>query len=228
MIPDAHNGAVEPGQRGPVRKRTQSTLLRARSRLLRGAVLDQAAHRRPASRVFATKASEAVVPCRRFGADHRVAEPTVRQSCSNSEFRVSYLRSRAGVVRARADKKGNREMVDRPYHDYATSALRELSRDLASSQAQLDDQRADYVEPAGSDHDDLRELDALINDLGHELAAVDRELATRHRERTTAIASTRRGGTWDPGGVRGRGHRVTRAVPKPHCRAKRTPVRELG
>jgi hypothetical protein len=112
-------------------------------------------------------------------------------------------------------------MVDRPYHDYATSALRELSRDLASSQAQLDDQRADYIELSGSDHDDLRQLDALIEDLGHELAAVDRELATRHRERTAAGASTRRAVTWGAGSAR---RRVTRREPKPHCRAKRMSV----
>jgi len=109
-------------------------------------------------------------------------------------------------------------MVDRPYHDYATSTLRELSRDLASSQAQLDDQRADYIELSGSDHDDLRQLDALIEDLGHELAAVDRELATRHR---AAGASTRRAVAWGAGNAR---RRVTRREPKPHCRAKRMPV----
>lgn len=111
-------------------------------------------------------------------------------------------------------------MVDRPYHDYSTSALRELGRDLASSQAQLDDQRADYMEVAGSDHDELRHLDILIDELARKLAAIDRELDTRHRERTAVTAGMRRGPTR---------HAATARThlpeePKPHCRAKRAPV----
>jgi hypothetical protein len=74
-------------------------------------------------------------------------------------------------------------MVYRPYHGYSTSALRELSRDLSSSQAQLEDQRADYVQRGGSDRDDLRQFDVLISNLGDQVAAIDQEFVTRRRER---------------------------------------------
>jgi hypothetical protein len=72
-------------------------------------------------------------------------------------------------------------MADRPYHDYATSALRELELDLSSSQAELEDERADYATRADADIDDLRRLDRLIGGLGHQLAAIDRELLARRR-----------------------------------------------
>jgi hypothetical protein len=72
-------------------------------------------------------------------------------------------------------------MADRPYHDYATSALRELELDLSSSQAELEDERADYARRADADIDDLRRLDRLISGLGHQLAAIDRELLGRRR-----------------------------------------------
>lgn len=115
-------------------------------------------------------------------------------------------------------------MVVRPYHDYSTSALRELSRDLASSQVQVKDQRADYLRRGGSHDDDLRELDALIGDLGDQLAAVDRELGSRQRDRTTATAGRQRGVTHHPDPLRRRGPRVTQDNPKPHCRAKTDPA----
>jgi hypothetical protein len=115
-------------------------------------------------------------------------------------------------------------MVNRPYHDYATSALRELSIDLAASQAQLQDQRADCVGRAGSGADDVRQLDFLINDLGYQLATLDQELVTRRRERTAAAASTDRGVTGRPGRLRSHRTRVIRATPKPHFRAKRAPT----
>ena len=70
-------------------------------------------------------------------------------------------------------------MVDRPYHDYATSALRELNRDLTCSQAQLEDQREDYAKRADSDVDELRQLEVLVGDLGQQLAAIDKELSGR-------------------------------------------------
>lgn len=115
-------------------------------------------------------------------------------------------------------------MVNRPYHDYSTSALRELSRDLASSQAQLEDQRADCLKRAGSDHDDLRQFDALINDFGHQLAAIDQEFVTRQRERAVVAASGHRGVTWRAGRSPRSDPRVMQANPKPHCRAKRVPA----
>jgi hypothetical protein len=121
-------------------------------------------------------------------------------------------------------QEGRKEMVDRPYHDYSTSALRELGRDLASSQAQLNDQRADYIEVAGSDHDELRRLDVLIDELGRKLAAIDRELDTRHRERTAVPASARRGVTRHAASGRTHSQRVMPAEAKPHFRAKGTPV----
>ena len=116
-------------------------------------------------------------------------------------------------------------MVDRPYHEYSTNALREMSRDLASSQLQLEDQRADYVKPGGSDDDDLRQFDTLINTLGDQLAAVEQELATRHRETTAAVAGRHRGEIRQPGDVQTHGPQVMRENPKPHCRAKRFPAR---
>lgn len=116
-------------------------------------------------------------------------------------------------------------MVDRPYHDYSTNALRELSRDLALSQIQLEDQRADYVKPGGSDNDDLRQFDALINKLGDQLAAVDQELVTRDRETTAAAAGGHRGQTRHPSHVPTHSPQVMGGNPKPHCRAKRFPAR---
>ena len=115
-------------------------------------------------------------------------------------------------------------MVDRPYHDYATNALRELSRDLVSSQIQLEDQRADYVMPGGSDADDLRQLDALVNQLVNQLAAVDRELVTRRRETVAAAPGRHRGQTRHPSHVQTLSPHVMRGNPKPHCRAKRFPA----
>jgi hypothetical protein len=109
-------------------------------------------------------------------------------------------------------------MVERPYHDYATSALCELRADLASSQAQLEDQRADYARRSGSHDDDLRELRFLLEDLGHHLAAVDRELA--RRDRASGAASRQRDPARQPGHVRRHDPRGTRHNPKPHCRAK--------
>jgi len=122
------------------------------------------------------------------------------------------------------NNKDPRAMVDRPYHDYSTSALRELSRDLASSQLQLEDQRTDYVKRRGSDDDDLRQLEVLISTLGHQLAAVDQELVTRDRETAAAAAGERRGVTRRPNHVRTYGPQVISANPKPHCRAKRSPA----
>jgi hypothetical protein len=52
-----------------------------------------------------------------------------------------------------------------PGRDPPPGRLRELTVDLVSSQVQLDDQRADHVKRAGSDDDDIRQLDALIKDL---------------------------------------------------------------
>jgi hypothetical protein len=111
-------------------------------------------------------------------------------------------------------------MVDRPYHDYSTVTLRELSRDLAASQAQLEDQRADCLERVGADGGDLRQVDVLINNLGRQLAIVDQELATRERERAAAAAGGHRAVTQGPERVRRYGSRVTLANPKPHCRPK--------
>lgn len=118
-------------------------------------------------------------------------------------------------------QEGPGAMVDRPYHHYSTSALRELTVDIASSQVQLEDQRADYVKRAGSDDDDLRRLDVLIKDLGDQFAAVDHELVTRKRERQAANASGHGGTPRRPGRLRAYGPRVMLADPKPHCRATR-------
>ena len=86
-------------------------------------------------------------------------------------------------------------MVHRPYHDYTTSALRELT-DLTSSQAQLEDQRGDLAKRADSDVDDLRELEGLVSDLGHQLAATDKELVARQRETRAVAGSAHPAGTW--------------------------------
>jgi len=115
-------------------------------------------------------------------------------------------------------------MVDRPYHDYSTSALRELSIDLASSQVLLEDQRADCVKGTCCVDDDLREFDVLINDLGDQLAAVSQELVTRHREREAAGVSAHRGVTTRSARVPRYGPQVMGRNPKPHCRAKRPPA----
>jgi hypothetical protein len=115
-------------------------------------------------------------------------------------------------------------MVHRPFHGYSTSALRELSRDLGSSQAQLEDQRADYVKRAGSDYDDLRELDALITSLSNQILAVDQEVVSRRRERAAIPPSGYRGVTQRPGQVRRHTPRVMQANPKPHCRARTLPA----
>jgi hypothetical protein len=111
-------------------------------------------------------------------------------------------------------------MVHRPYHDYSAAALRDLSRDLASSQAQLEDQRADWVKRAGPENEDLRELDVLVSDLGNHLAAVDQELATRRRERAASAVSGHRGA----GLVRRHVPQVVQSNAKPHCRAKTAAV----
>lgn len=115
-------------------------------------------------------------------------------------------------------------MVDRPYHDYSTSALRELSMDLVCSQVQLEDQRADYGKLAGSDDDDLRQLDVLIKNLGHQLVAVDHELVTRDRETAGANASGHCAIPRRPGRLLTYSPRLIRANPKPHGRAKRVPA----
>lgn len=115
-------------------------------------------------------------------------------------------------------------MVDRPYHDYSTSALRELSMDLVCSQVQLEDQRADYGKLAGSDDHDLRQLDVLIKNLGHQLVAVDHELVTRDRETAAANASGHCAIPRRPGRLLTYSPRLIRANPKPHCRAKRVPA----
>ena len=115
-------------------------------------------------------------------------------------------------------------MVHKPYHHYATSTLRELSRDLAASRAQLEEQRADDLKRAGSDAGDSRQVDILINNLGDQIAAIDQELVTRERERTAVSLGGHREAA--PGGVGVRRHnsRVAQADPKPHCRAKTVPV----
>ena len=119
-------------------------------------------------------------------------------------------------------------MVHRPYHHYATSTLRELSRDLAASHAQLEDQRADYAKPPGSDDDDSRQFDVLINNLGDQIAAIDQELVTRQRETTAFPSSRHRGEAWSP--VRALRHnpQVAPANLKPHCRAKTVPAEVRG
>ena len=115
-------------------------------------------------------------------------------------------------------------MVHRPYHHYATSTLRELSRDLAASHAQLEDQRADYAKPPGSDDDDSRQFDVLITDLGNQIAAIDQELVTRQQETTAGSSRGHRGEA--RGRIRVESHdpRVAQAIPKPHCHAKTVPV----
>ena len=116
-------------------------------------------------------------------------------------------------------------MVVRPYHDYSISALRELSGDLTASRVQLQDQRADYVKRPGSEDDDLRQLEALINSLGDQLAAVDQELVVRHQDTTAAAARGHRDFTRRRSHVRTYNPQVIRTNPKPHCRAKRLPTR---
>jgi hypothetical protein len=116
-------------------------------------------------------------------------------------------------------------MVPRSYHDYSTNALRELSCDLNVSQVQLQDQRADYVKRPGSEDAALRQVEVLINNLGDQRAAVDRELVARHREATAAAALGHR----DVARRAGHGRRTysaqgIHAKPKPHCRAKRMPA----
>jgi hypothetical protein len=115
-------------------------------------------------------------------------------------------------------------MVDRPYHDYSTSALRELSMDLVSSQVQLEDQRADYGKLADSDGDNLRQLDVLIKNLGHQLVAVDHELVTRDQETPATNASGQCAIPRRPRRLRTYSPWLIRTNPKPHCRAKRVPA----
>ena len=111
-----------------------------------------------------------------------------------------------------------------PYHDFSTSALRELRGDFASSRDQLEDQRFDYVIRGGPHDDRLRDLDVLIDDLDHQLTAVDQELLTRQRDRSPVAASGHRGVT--PHEVRARRHspRVAPGIPKPHFRVKTAPA----
>jgi hypothetical protein len=111
-------------------------------------------------------------------------------------------------------------MVHRPYHHYSTSALRELRRDLAASHAQLEDQRADFVERAGLDAGDSRQFDVLINSLGDQIAAIDQELVTRERETTVVPSRGHRDEARGRVRVERHGPRVSQANPKPHCRAK--------
>jgi len=115
-------------------------------------------------------------------------------------------------------------MVYRPYHSYSTSALRELSKDLSSSQAQLGDQRADYVMQAGLDQDDLHRFDVLVNRLGDQIAAIDQESITRQQGSTTIPPTGHRGARGRPGRTRRPDPRVMQANPKPHCRAKILPA----
>lgn len=118
----------------------------------------------------------------------RRAPPSVAATaypCGETEAPVCtfYARDRGQTTLARRRSVGHSEsMADRSYHDYATSALRELELDLASSQGELQDERADYARRADADIDDLRRLDGLIGDLGQQLAAIDRELLARRRE----------------------------------------------
>lgn len=119
-------------------------------------------------------------------------------------------------------------MVDRPYHDYATSALRELNRDLTSSQAQLEDQREDLAKRADSDIDDLRQLEALVSDLGHQLAATDKELAARQQETRAVAGRAHPAVTWRVVPVRTHNQWVAQVTPKPHCRAKSLPATARG
>jgi len=115
-------------------------------------------------------------------------------------------------------------MVDRPYHGYSISALRELSSNLALSQAQLADQRADCVKRAGSGDEDLCQLDVLISSLDDQLAAVDQELVTRHRESAADGGNARPGTAQRTGRVLRNSPPAMRANSKPHCRAKRAPA----
>lgn len=119
-------------------------------------------------------------------------------------------------------------MVDRPYHDYATSALRELIRDLTSSRAQLGDERADYSQRADADTDDLRQLEVLIADLDVQLALIDRELVARRLPRPAGTEAGRSGVTWRAGRIRAHNQRVMQVAPKPHCRVKRLPAAVRG
>lgn len=119
-------------------------------------------------------------------------------------------------------------MVDRRYHDYATSALRELMRDLTSSRTQLEDERADYAKRADVELEDLHRLDVLVRDLDAELAAIDKELVVRRRDRPTVTETARPGVMWHAGRVRPHTQRVMRVTPKPHCRAKRLPSTVRG
>lgn len=115
-------------------------------------------------------------------------------------------------------------MVIRPYHDYSITALRELRIDLGSSQAQLRDQRSDYVTRGGSRDGGLHELDVLIENLGHQLAAVDQEIITRQRDGSTAVGNGQRGVSPHANRARRHSARVTRGQPKPHCRGKTVAV----
>jgi hypothetical protein len=115
-------------------------------------------------------------------------------------------------------------MVVGPYHDYSTSALRDLRGDFASSRGQLEDQRSDYLIQGAFHGDQLRDLDVLIEDLVHQLAAIDQELLTRERERSPADASGPRAVT--PHRVCAWTHspRLTCGNPKPHFRGKTAPA----
>jgi hypothetical protein len=84
------------------------------------------------------------------------------------------------------------------------------------------------VKRGGSDGDDLRQFDILIHNLGDQIAAIDKELVTRRRERPAIPSSGRRGKASIPAGLRRHNPGVIQANPKPHCRAKSLPAGVRG
>ena len=167
-----------------------------------------------------------VVPCTRLGQTPLARRRRVGHPDAHGIFEL-LPPERARAARL-GGQEGPRAMVDRPYHDYATSALRELNRDLTSSQAQLEDQREDLAKRADSDIDDLRQLEGLVSDLGHQLAATDRELAARQRETRAVAGSAHTAVTWRAAPVRTHNQWVAQVTPKPHCRAKSLPATARG
>ena len=76
-------------------------------------------------------------------------------------------------------------MVDRPYHDYSTDALLALRRDLEASQAQIEDQRADYLVQGGSRIDDLGQLRKTLSTHRMHINAINQELNRRQEIQAT-------------------------------------------
>ena len=72
-------------------------------------------------------------------------------------------------------------MVDRPYRDYSVEALLDLRGDLQASKAQIEEQRADYLNRGGSAIDDLGQLRKILNTHTKHLTAIDQELEARRR-----------------------------------------------